>query len=74
MRAVVLTCTDGAAFAWLTALPPILLFVLAVGGASSGAWTLPVAFAGTWLAAATASFALWWTHRRAGQWWLRRPG
>lgn len=67
MRAVVLTCTDGAAFAWLTALPPILLFVLAVGGASSGAWTLPAAFAVTWLAAATASFALWWTHRR------RRP-
>ena len=52
MRAIVLTCTDGAAFAWLTALPPIVLFALAVGGASPGAWTLAVAFAGTWLAAA----------------------
>lgn len=64
MRAVVLTCTDGAAFAWLTAAPPLLLFALAVGAAASGAWTLPVAFAVTWVVAAGLAWQLWRSGRR----------
>lgn len=45
LRGVVLTVSDGIAFAWVTALPPICLLVLALVGVETGAWRLPASFA-----------------------------
>ncbi|PUA83024.1 lipopolysaccharide biosynthesis protein [Nocardioides currus] len=45
VRGIVLTLSDGVAFAWVTALPPIVLMVVTVVGVESGAWSLPTSFA-----------------------------
>lgn len=61
LRGVVLTQTDGAGFAWLSALPPMSLMVLAVAGVGFDAWSLAVSFAASALLAAAAALGL---HRR----------
>jgi O-antigen/teichoic acid export membrane protein len=58
MRGIVLTQTDGAGFAWLSALPPISLMVLAILGVALGTWSLAVSFAASALLAAVAAVAL----------------
>lgn len=58
MRGIVLTRTDGAGFAWLSALPPISLTVLAITGVALDWWSLAVAFAASALVAAVAAVAL----------------
>ena len=58
MRGIVLTQTDGAGFAWLSALPPISLMVLATCGVGFGWWSLAPAFAASALLAALAAVGL----------------
>lgn len=66
MRGIVLTQTDGAGFAWLSALPPISLMVLAVTGVGTGSWSLAVSFAASATLAAGAAVALYIRTRPAG--------
>lgn len=58
MRGIVLTQTDGAGFAWLSALPPMSLMVLAITGVGLGTWSLAVSFATSALLAAAAAVVL----------------
>ncbi len=45
LRGIVLTISDRMAFAWVTALPPIVLMAVTLVGVGSGAWSLPTSFA-----------------------------
>lgn len=58
LRGIVLTQTDGAGFAWLSAFPPMSLMVLAIVGVGMGWWSLAVSFAVSGLLAALAAVLL----------------
>jgi O-antigen/teichoic acid export membrane protein len=58
MRGIVLTQTDGAGFAWLSAFPSLSLMVLATLGVASGWWSLESSFAASGVIAAVAAVAL----------------
>lgn len=45
VRGIVLTLSDGVAFAWVTAVSPLVLMVVTLLGVGTGAWGLPVSFA-----------------------------
>ena len=45
VRGIVLTLSDRMAFAWVTALWPIVLMTVTLVGVGSGAWSLPTSFA-----------------------------
>lgn len=66
MRGIVLTQTDGAVFAWLSALPSLLLMVLATAGAAFGWWSLEQSFAMSGVAAAVAAVVLHRSSRPQG--------
>jgi O-antigen/teichoic acid export membrane protein len=58
VRGIVLTLSDGVAFAWVTALSPLVLMVVTLGGVGTGAWSLPMSFAVSALVAVLTVLAL----------------